>query len=81
MNPKILISGATGQTGSIATQLLLARGFDVRALVRKEDERSERLKALGAEVLAADILDFRAVQPMPMDRSASSSHNRCECAV
>ena len=64
MKPKILISGAAGSTGSIATQLLVERGFPVRALVRKEDQRSEKLKALGAEVVAANILDFRAIQPV-----------------
>lgn len=63
MKPKILITGATGSTGTIATKLLLERGFPVRALVRKIDERSEQLKALGAEIAVGDILDFRSIQP------------------
>jgi NAD(P)H dehydrogenase (quinone) len=60
--PKILIAGAAGSTGKIATQTLLDKGLPVRALVRKEDERSNRLKALGAEVVVGDLLDFRAVR-------------------
>ena len=63
MKPTILISGATGSTGSVAAQLLLEKGFPVRALVRKLDERSEKLKALGAEVVLGDLLDFRSIQP------------------
>lgn len=58
----ILISGATGATGGEATRLLLERGFSVRAFVHKQDARSERLIALGAEVILGDLLDFRAVR-------------------
>lgn len=62
MNTPILIGGATGATGSVATKLLLQQGFAVRALVHKEDTRSSQLAALGAEIAVADLLDFCAVQ-------------------
>lgn len=62
MKPKILIVGATGGTGSAATKLLLEKGFPVRALVRKEDERSARLQVQGAEIMVGDLLDFRSVR-------------------
>jgi NAD(P)H dehydrogenase (quinone) len=37
---------------------LLEKGHGVRALARKEDERSERLKYLGAEVVFGDLLNL-----------------------
>lgn len=56
-----LISGATGKTGAHTVELLLGSGSRVRALVHRRDERSERLVALGAEVVEGDLLDFGAV--------------------
>lgn len=61
-NTPILIGGAAGVTGNIAAKLLLEKGFPVRALVRSDDERAQKLKALGAEIFAADLLDFRALR-------------------
>jgi NAD(P)H dehydrogenase (quinone) len=58
----ILIGGAAGATGSVATKLLLQMGFPVRAIVRGDDERARPLRALGAEVFVADLLDLRAVR-------------------
>jgi uncharacterized protein YbjT (DUF2867 family) len=57
----ILVTGAAGRIGSVGrmvTELLLARGFRVRAQVRVEDERAAALRALGAEVVAGDLLDI-----------------------
>jgi uncharacterized protein YbjT (DUF2867 family) len=54
--------GRQGKTGRHVSEMLLARGVPVRALVRKRDERSERLRALGAEVFEGDFLDIRSVQ-------------------
>lgn len=62
MKPTILIAGATGATGSVATKVLLEKGFPVRALVHSEDERSQQLKALGAEIALGDYRDFRSLQ-------------------
>ena len=57
----ILVTGATGKTGSATIPLLLARGHTVQALVHREDDRSARLKALGAAVIVGDLLDFAGV--------------------
>jgi uncharacterized protein YbjT (DUF2867 family) len=38
-------------------QLLIENGLSVRALVHRIDQRSERLRELGADVLAGDLLD------------------------
>ncbi|ARM91554.1 NmrA-like family protein (plasmid) [Rhizobium sp. CIAT894] len=57
----ILVTGAAGAVGAIGrnvTTTLLARGFYVRALVRREDDRSAALRDLGAEVVVADLTDL-----------------------
>jgi nucleoside-diphosphate-sugar epimerase len=44
----ILVTGAAGDIGAIGchlTAMLLAKGHQVRALVRREDERAEGLRA------------------------------------
>jgi len=61
----ILITGAAGSVGSTAREairILLERGHKVRALVRKLDERAEALRAMGAEIAIADLLDIIAVR-------------------
>ena len=62
MSQRILVTGATGETGRYATDLLISQGFEIRALVHKVDERSEKLRARGAEVIVGDLLDFEAVR-------------------
>jgi uncharacterized protein YbjT (DUF2867 family) len=42
--------------------MLLARGIPVRAFVRRLDERSDRLRRLGAEVVEGDFLDLHSVR-------------------
>src|ERR1700680_649896 len=54
--------GRQGKTGRHVSELLLKRGIPVRAFVHKIDERSEHLRALGAEVFEGDFLDIRSVQ-------------------
>ena len=59
-NP-ILVTGAAGRVGAVGrtvTELLLKQGKKVRALVRAEDERAQALRALGAEVVAGNLLDL-----------------------
>jgi len=56
-NPKILVTGATGRTGSAVVTQLLAKGWPVRAAVRVRDARSDRLQSRGAEVVVTDIFD------------------------
>lgn len=55
-----VITGATGRTGSVAAQTLLAAGKKVRVVVR-DAAKAERLKALGAEVFVADLTDQAAL--------------------
>ncbi len=56
-----LITGATGNTGRPAVQLLLERGHEVRAFVHREDDRSRQLAAAGAEIVVGDMLGFHDV--------------------
>ncbi|AUA16578.1 MULTISPECIES: NmrA family NAD(P)-binding protein [Streptomyces] len=56
-----LVTGATGKTGGGTVNLLLERGHRVRALVHREDERSRRLAAAGAELAVSDLHDLDGV--------------------
>lgn len=62
----VLVTGAAGgrqgQTGRRVSEMRLARGVPVRAFVHRIDERSDRLRALGAEVVEGDFLDIAAVE-------------------
>ena len=64
----ILVTGAAGQVASVGrnvTGRLLERGFSVRAMVRREDERAASLRAAGAQVVIGDLLEpgdvYRAI--------------------
>jgi uncharacterized protein YbjT (DUF2867 family) len=59
---KFLVTGATGDTGGYTVELLLERGHAVRALAHREDDRSKRLKKMGAEVVIGDLLKFNDVR-------------------
>src|ERR1700739_2326306 len=62
-NP-ILVTGAAGAVGGIGrnhTEFLLEKGHKVRALVRREDERAEALRRLGAEVVEGDLTDLASM--------------------
>ena len=65
MTKPILVTSAAGgrqgKTGRHVSERLLARGVPVRAFVHTIDERSERLRALGAEIVQGDFLDIRSV--------------------
>lgn len=63
MSKKVLIVGATGDTGRAAVKEAIAIGLDVRAMVRKIDERSDALAAQGAEVVVGDLLDINSLRP------------------
>src|SRR6266850_7320507 len=59
-NP-ILVTGAAGRVGAVGrtvTELLLQQRKAVRAMVRKEDERAQALRDMGAEVVVGDLLDL-----------------------
>ncbi|RDK11359.1 NmrA family NAD(P)-binding protein [Cupriavidus lacunae] len=61
LKPRILVTGATGKTGSVVVAELLKAGYPVRAMVHREDGRSVRLKAQGAEIAVADMSDVERV--------------------
>ena len=61
MATPILVTGAAGRVGGIGrtiTGLLLKHGKAVRAMVRKEDQRAQALRDMGAEVVVGDLLDL-----------------------
>ena len=62
-NTRVLVTGATGKIGGAVAAQLLEKGVATRAMVHREDGRSARLRALGAEVVVADMFDIQQVQP------------------
>jgi uncharacterized protein YbjT (DUF2867 family) len=60
--PTILVTGATGKTGSAVVAQLRERQWPVRAVVRTRDARSERLERLGADIVVADLFDYDALR-------------------
>ncbi|MGM0564822.1 MAG: YhdH/YhfP family quinone oxidoreductase [Pseudomonadota bacterium] len=55
---KILVTGATGGVGSVATRLLSRLGFEVVALTGKADSAGDYLKSLGA----SELLDRHSLE-------------------
>lgn len=89
-----LITGAGGGIGSVsrrAVQSLLDGGEQVRAMVRRDDDRAEQLRTMGAEVIvgdltcAGDIVDaMDGVRRMFFNMSVSPDYLRATtevCAV
>ncbi|MBN4097949.1 NmrA family NAD(P)-binding protein [Methylobacterium sp. OT2] len=62
MSRKVLITGATGDTGRAAVKSSIDLGLDVRAMVHKQDARSEALEKLGAEVVVGDLQEIDTVR-------------------
>src|SRR5260221_6614242 len=66
-----LVTGAAGgrqaSTGTRVVQLLVQRGIPVRALVHQVDERSQRLRELGVEVVPGDLLNLDLVRKAMQD--------------
>jgi NAD(P)H dehydrogenase (quinone) len=60
--PTILVTGATGKTGSATAVQLLSAGYPVRAFVHRQDARSERLRTAGAEMVCGSLKDFSDIQ-------------------
>ena len=54
---EILVTAATGETGRYTVQRLVEKGHAVRALVHREDERSDALRSAGAKVVVGDLLE------------------------
>jgi uncharacterized protein YbjT (DUF2867 family) len=64
MKHYILVTGAAGRLGGVGrsiVEILRQRDLPVRAMVRREDERSDALRALGAEVVVGDLTSTRDV--------------------
>ncbi len=59
---RYLVTGSTGATGAPTVRLLLENGHSVTAVVRREDDRSQALNELGAEIVVGDMLDIEAVR-------------------
>jgi uncharacterized protein YbjT (DUF2867 family) len=59
----ILVTAAGGRTGAAVVRALWSRGERVRALVGSSQPRPE-LTALSADVVAADLTDVAAVEPL-----------------
>lgn len=55
-----IVSGATGNTGSVVAKTLLERNLPVRVIVRSREKAAE-LEKLGAEIAVADLQDADAL--------------------
>ncbi|HLV88317.1 MAG TPA: NmrA family NAD(P)-binding protein [Candidatus Sulfotelmatobacter sp.] len=71
LKPRIIVTGATGKTGSLVISELLKAGYPVRAMVRREDGRSARLRAQGAEIVVADMSDVERIADSLRDVQAA----------
>ena len=71
--PRILVTGATGKTGSIVATEMLNAGYPVRALVHRNDQRSawRRARRSGVSALPGRSLLFGVLRP---DRTERSVH-------
>lgn len=89
-----LITGAGGGVGSVSrrvVELLVDNGESVRAMVRRDDDRAEPLRALGADVVVGDLTRagdiaaaMRDVRRMFFNMSVSPDYLRATtevCAV
>ncbi len=66
MGSPILVTGATGGHGSTGRHVvlrLIEAGETVRALVRRRDERTKPLEALGVEIVVGDLTDRLSLLP------------------
>ncbi|PEG38203.1 NmrA family transcriptional regulator [Mycolicibacterium agri] len=59
---RVLVTTANGDTGRPMVDDLLEHGLQVRAMVRKDDARAQRLRDSGAEVVFGDLLTLRDVR-------------------
>lgn len=67
----VLITGGTGATGGYAIEALLGTPVTIRALVRKDDERAARLRAMGVETVVGDLLEIDDVRAAMEGASAA----------
>jgi uncharacterized protein YbjT (DUF2867 family) len=61
----IVVTGATGRQGGAVARRLLGDGWRVRAVTRNPaGKKTEELRALGAEVVRADMADLASLLPV-----------------
>jgi NAD(P)H dehydrogenase (quinone) len=60
--PRILVLTAAGKTGLPVALQLLEEGFPVTAFVHQADQRSERLKAKGADIVVGSLTDITDIR-------------------
>ncbi len=65
--PRILVTAAAGRNASTTVLDLLGKGFPVRAFVRRQDARSEKLKQAGAEIFVGDLFDLSDLRKALVD--------------
>jgi len=71
----VIVTGATGGVGSLAIDMLAARGYEVVALTGKETE-ANYLKGLGAsEVMLRQSLDLAKIKPLGKELWAGAVDN------
>lgn len=75
MKPTILVTGATGKTGLATSMQLLAKGYPVRAFVRRSDSRSAALQDKGAEIFVGSLNDIDDIR-----QSLEGVHRAYFCA-
>ena len=91
MSAVYLITGAGGGIGSVSrrvVQLLLDGDAHVRAMVRRDDERADQLRAMGAHVIVGDltragdiVAAIDGVQRMFFNMSVSPDYLRATAEV
>lgn len=74
-NGPVIVNGATGGVGSLAVDILAARGYHVVALTGKESE-ADYLMGLGAkEVMLRQSLDLSKIKPLGKEMWAGAVDN------
>ncbi len=74
-NGPVIVTGATGGVGSLAVDMLAARGYEVVALTGKESE-TDYLEELGArEVMLRQSLDLAKIKPLGKELWAGAVDN------
>jgi 2-alkyl-3-oxoalkanoate reductase len=59
---RVFVAGASGAIGTRLVPQLIARGHEVTGTFISSPEKAERIRGLGAEVVALDLLDAAAVR-------------------
>ncbi|MEE6177713.1 NmrA family NAD(P)-binding protein [Mycobacterium sp. 050134] len=60
----VLVTGAGGDVGAVSpliVKMMIHKGYPVRAFVRRDDERADSLRRVGAQVFVGDLLDVADV--------------------